>query len=230
MNTEEYLRTNLKNWNERVAIHAEDVSDSYDIEGFLAGGSTLNDIEITELGDVSGKNLLHLMCHFGLDTLSWARRGARVTGVDFSPEAINLARSLAERSALDARFVCSDVSRLRTNLCGEFDIVFASYGVLCWIPDIREFMQIASSFLRPGGIFCLVDGHPFLDILEWNDTNKELQIQYSYFHQTEPDACVSTHSYTNITRKLTNTRTYEWTHHLSLIMDCFQVTTQAGLA
>ncbi len=134
----EYLTANLNNWNERVAIHANSESESYDIDSFLAGHSTLREIELTVLGDVANKDFLHLMCHFGLDTLSWARRGAKITGVDFSQEAIDLARSLAQRSEIDARFVCSDVFQLDKTLSGKFDIVFASYGVLCWIPDIHE--------------------------------------------------------------------------------------------
>src|SRR6266540_4925665 len=108
-----------------------------------------------EVGDVAGRDLLHLQCRFGLDTLAWARRGARVTGVDFSERAIALARSLAAETGLEATFVCSDVLELDTALQGEFDIVFTSFGVIWWLPDLARWAEVISSRLRPGGFFYL---------------------------------------------------------------------------
>ena len=130
-----YIKANLDWWNEAVSVHAE--GDTYGLEGFKAGMSKLKYLEREEVGEVAGKSLLHLQCHFGLDTLSWARLGAHVTGVDFSEKAIALARSLAEEEGLDATFVQSDVYDLPRVLSGQFDIVYASYGVIGWLPDLR---------------------------------------------------------------------------------------------
>lgn len=218
INIDRYLETNKANWNERVAVHKESRAAFYDIEGFLQGGSTLTEIEIEELGDVTGKSMLHLMCHFGLDSLSWARRGAVVTGVDFSQEAITLARDLAERSDLDTEFLCTDVYSLPDILSRRFDIVFASYGVLCWLPDFGRFMEIASQFLERGGTFLLVDMHPFIDIFEYDESKGDIEIQYPYFHAMEPEECCSPTSYVNKKRKLVNSTTYQWSHDMGSLV------------
>ena len=126
---DEYLKKNRELWNEITPIHAR--SAFYDVEGFKKGRSTLDSIELEELGDVSGKSLLHLQCHFGLDTLSWARRGAKVTGVDFSDEAITQARSLSEETSIKANFICSNIYDLPDVIEDQFDIIFTSYGILC---------------------------------------------------------------------------------------------------
>ena len=127
----DYYETNKKRWNELVEIHAD--SEEYDIEGFIAGKNSLKPVEMKILGDVTGKSLLHLQCHFGEDTISWSRLGAKATGVDFSDTAIELAKELAKRAGTDTEFVCSNVYDLRKNLEGEFDIVFTSYGG--WVCD-----------------------------------------------------------------------------------------------
>ena len=123
MDTKKFIEINRSNWDERVGIHAEPHSGFYDIEGFLAGQSSLKEIEVADLGDVAGKTMLHAMCHFGLDTLSWVRRG-----VDFSKEATAKARDLAKKAGLKANFVCADILELPSFLSGKFDIVIASYG------------------------------------------------------------------------------------------------------
>jgi SAM-dependent methyltransferase len=114
---------------------------------------------------VTGLDLLHLQCHFGLDTISWARLGARVTGVDFEPNAIETARSLAKEPGVEARFVCSTVDDLPDVLDGQFDVVFTSYGVLDWLPDLDRWAGVIAHFLRPGGCFHLVEFHPVLGAL-----------------------------------------------------------------
>jgi len=126
---EKYYKTNLKRWNELVGVHAKSIE--YDLTGFLAGKNSLHSLELNALGDVSGKSLLHLQCHFGLDTLSWGRLGAKVTGVDFSDTAIELAGEIAGKIGIDAEFICSNLYDLLEHLDGEFDIVYTSYGVLC---------------------------------------------------------------------------------------------------
>jgi 2-polyprenyl-3-methyl-5-hydroxy-6-metoxy-1,4-benzoquinol methylase len=125
---DDYLAANRALWDEWTAIHQS--SSFYDLEGFKRGGSRLRDYEVDEVGDVTGKSLLHLQCHFGIDTLSWARLGARVTGADFSQRAIQLARSLAAELHLEATFVRADLYGLPAVLDGQFDVVYTSRG--CW--------------------------------------------------------------------------------------------------
>ena len=161
---DERLRVNRDNWNERTPVHAG--SDSYDLAGFKAGRITLTDVERREVGDVSGKTLLHLQCHFGLDTMSWARLGAKATGVDFSDDAITLASALNEELELGARFIRSNVYDLPNALDEQFDVVFTSYGVLNWLPDIAGWAEVVSNHLKPAGVFYIVEFHPFAAVFE----------------------------------------------------------------
>ncbi|WP_411150919.1 class I SAM-dependent methyltransferase [Streptomyces sp. A30] len=155
------LALNRALWDQRARIHGSSPTDRfYDVEAFLAGRQTLYAIERELAGDVTGKDLLHLQCHFGMDTLNWARLGARVTGVDFSPAAIERARLLAERAGLEATFVEADTQRLPAQLEDRFDLVVATYGVLCWIADVKAWMRGAAMALKPGGSLVLVDLHP----------------------------------------------------------------------
>ncbi|MEU0785411.1 class I SAM-dependent methyltransferase [Streptomyces sp. NPDC006173] len=155
------LASNRALWDRLADFHGTDPDDrSYDVESFLAGRQTLRGIEKELAGDVAGKDLLHLHCHFGMDTLSWARLGARVTGVDFSPRAITRARALAERAGLAAEFIEADTQRLPDSLSARFDLVVATYGVLSWIADLTAWMAGAAAALRPGGRLVLVDLHP----------------------------------------------------------------------
>ena len=177
------MQVNLKHWNELVPIHAR--SEFYDVAGFKSGKSTLMPIELEEIGDVAGKSLLHLQCHFGLDTMSWARQGATVTGADFSDKAIALARSLSDELGIDARFVHSNVYDLPENLEGQFDIVFTSYGALYWLPDLAGWARVVSHFLKPGGTFYVVDGHPTGQMFD-DDSPDDLVVRYPYFGSGEP--------------------------------------------
>ncbi len=174
------LETNRINWNERTAGHA--ASDFYDVAGFKAGNIALKDIEREEVGDVAGKRLLHLQCHFGLDTMSWARLGAQATGVDFSEDAIELAHALNAEVGTGARFICSDVYNLPDVLTEEFDIVFTSYGVLCWLPDLDRWAEVIWRFLKPGGTFYIAEFHPVLQTLE-STASGEARPFYSYFRE-----------------------------------------------
>ena len=219
MDEKKYFEANRKNWDERVGIHIEDPGEIYDIPGFLEGKTTLKTIELDMMGDVAGKTFLHLMCHFGLDTLSWARYGAYTTGVDFSTKAVSVARMLAKRIGENARFVHADIYELRDRLEGDFDIVFASYGVLCWLSDVTKFMAVVSHFLKPGGIFIIVDVHPIVEIFEYDAKQKRLDVRRPYFHRQEPDICEVNASYTSRTRKLQNTTTYQWSHDLGSIVN-----------
>ena len=211
-----YLQANCAQWNEVVSSHAE--SASYDVAGFKAGKNTLRPIEREELGDVKGRSLLHLQCHFGLDTMSWARLGAQVTGADFSQEAISLAQSLSWELGIDARFVCSNIFDLRDNLIGEFDVVFTSYGVLAWLPDLAEWAKIAAHFLRPGGTFYIVELHPLGSMFEYDTDSAELRWEYSYFGEPQPSKFESTNTYAAENAIVENTTTYEWSHSLGEIV------------
>ena len=155
------------------------------VEAFMRGEDHLQDFEIEELGDVSGKTLLHLQCHFGLDTMSWARRGARSTGVDFSPKAIELARTIAKDSELDATFVCSDVLELPDNLDGKFDIVYTSFGVLAWLSDLDRWARVIDHFLVPGGTFYIAEYHPITYVFDDQNENEPV-VKHPYFPRSEP--------------------------------------------
>ena len=206
------LETNRDNWNERTPVHA--ASDFYDVEGFKAGDITLADIERREVGDVSDKTLLHLQCHFGLDTMSWSRLGAVATGVDFSEVAIELARSLNDELGLDARFIRSNIYDLPDALDEQFDIVFTSYGVLTWLPDLDGWAEVIYKQLRPGGTFYIVEFHPFTDVFEQSDSG-DMVPTYGYqdhelfFEGNEPSYAGS---------HPIESPTYEWQHGLGEIV------------
>lgn len=170
-----YFDTNKISWNERVQTHFD--SKFYDVPGFLAGKSSLNPIELQGLPELTGKTLLHLQCHFGLDSLSLAKMGAQVTGVDISDQAIAKASQLQQQTQLDATFICQDVYTFGQQSKQLFDIVYTSYGAICWLPDLTLWADIVASQLKPGGQFYMAEFHPILDLLAG----------YSYFHQGKPD-------------------------------------------
>ena len=153
----------LAHWNEVTPHHV--VSSMYRTEDFRRGEVVLDPVVRQAIGDVRGKRLLHLQCHFGLDTLSLARMGARVTGLDFSAVAIEQARALAAEAGIDARFVVSDVLDAPQDLAG-FDVVFASWGAIYWISDLDRWMGVAARALAPGGRLFLCEGHPALLMLD----------------------------------------------------------------
>jgi SAM-dependent methyltransferase len=208
---DERLEANRANWDDRVAIHV--ASDFYDVEGWLAGRREPRRWEMEVIGDVAGLDVVHLQCHFGLDTLSLAHAGARVTGVDFSGAAIAQARDLAERAGLAdrARFVESDVLEAATALAPEtFDLVYVSLGALCWLPSVARWAEQVRALLRPGGRLFLHDGHP----LSWTLADAEEVIEYTYFEEPvawtdEVDA-----TYTDGERRIAHARSYEWNHSI----------------
>ncbi len=206
-----YAETNRQLWDEYVGIHTR--SAFYDVPGFKAGRCSLDEIEREGLGDVSGKSLLHLQCHFGMDTLSWARLGAEVTGADFSDEAITFARSLSEELDIPAEFICSDIYELPKKLDRRFDIVFTSYGVLTWLPDIHRWGEVVGRFLNPGGVFYIVEFHPFATVFDDRDRATELRVHYPYFDEKVmrfDDAC----SYADGSVELQNNVSYEWMYRI----------------
>ncbi|MFC4117707.1 class I SAM-dependent methyltransferase [Nonomuraea zeae] len=160
----DYLAVNRANWNDRVPIHV--ASDFYDVPGFKAGRDPLRGFEIGEVGDVTGKSLAHLQCHFGLDTLGWARRGAHVSGLDLSERAVEAAAALARECGLEARFVAADVYDAPAALGGSYDIVYTGIGALVWLPDMRRWAEVVAALLKPGGFLYLSEFHPFADTLD----------------------------------------------------------------
>jgi SAM-dependent methyltransferase len=210
----EWLRTNLANWEDRVPVHA--ASEFYDLAGFRAGRSTLPPEHVAEVGDVTGRSLLHLQCHMGQDTLSWARLGARVTGLDFSPSAIGTARSLAADLGLSedrARFVVSDVYDAPAALGGErFDVVHTGAGALVWLPDLTRWARVVAELLAPGGLLHLWEFHPLTDVLA--DDGRTLA--YDYFDATGRTFDFP-HTYTD-GPALTHTVTVQWQHPLGEVV------------
>ncbi len=172
-----YIEINKALWDEKTKHHVD--SDFYRTDEFIKGRSTLNNIELELLGDVHNKTILHLQCHFGQDTLSLARMGAKVTGVDFSGEAIKVARGLNEQLNLDAEFICTDIYDLPNVHDKEYDIVFTSYGTIGWLPDMQRWAGVVSRFLKPGGKFAFADFHPVV----WMFSNDFGKVQYSYFNR-----------------------------------------------
>jgi SAM-dependent methyltransferase len=203
---------NRANWDDRVPVHL--ASKMYDLEGFRAGGGSLRPFEEAEAGDVTGKRLAHLQCHIGLDTLIWARNGALVTGLDFSEPAIEAARSLAADVGIDASFVVADVYDAVTALGGRrFDVVYTGTGALVWLPDIPRWAQVVAGLLEPGGFLYLVEGHPFVQIL---DDSQGATIVRDYFDD-RPQVEEYLYTYTD-GPPLTHTRHVEFQHGLGRII------------
>ena len=211
-----YFKANMHHWNGVTPIHAR--SSFYDLKGFRTGRSTLTPVEREEVGEVRGKSLLHLQCHFGLDTLSWARLGARVTGVDFSDRAIELARSLADDLGLEATFLLSNIYELRSVLDERFDIVFTSQGVLPWLPDIEAWAGVAAHFLKAGGSFYILEMHPILDVYYDLSPTADRGGSYGYFHSAEPLESIEDSTYADPTARTEPHTIYEWTHSLGDIV------------
>src|SRR3954447_18178851 len=145
------IEINRRNWDERAAIHARDSTGDYMLDRFRTGEDALHAIEAAELGDVSGKRVLHLQCHIGRDTLCLVRRGATVTGLDFSGAALQVARRLSAETGLQAEFVEGTVDQAPDLAPGPFDLVFTTWGTICWLPDMRNWAKIIAAVLRPGG-------------------------------------------------------------------------------
>ena len=215
-----FVGANRNLWDQLAELHATSVF--YDVPAFKKGKTALKQVELEELGDVSGKDLLHLQCHFGLDTLSWARLGARVTGVDFSSKAISLAQSLAGEIGVDAQFIQSDVLALEGRFPQSFDVVFTSYGVLCWLSDLQKWAQIIAESLRPGGTFYMVEFHPLARMLD--DDGNHLS-GAAYFHGKEPVKYEEEGSYADPQAAMQSI-SYEWPHSLGELVSAL---TGAGL-
>jgi len=205
-----YAEVNRRLWNAKTEYHL--TSAFYDVAGFRAGKTSLNDIELGLLGDVTGQQILHLQCHFGQDSLSLSRLGAHVTGVDLSDKAIAEARKLAQQLDLPARFIWSDVYELPQHLDQQFDMVLTTYGVLGWLPDMERWAAIVDHFLKPGGRLILVEFHPVVWMFDTDFT----RVDYSYFnHETITETEAGT--YANRTAPIQETAV-SWNHSLSEVL------------
>jgi SAM-dependent methyltransferase len=220
----EYLDANRALWDEWVDINAR--SELYKLEAFKKGGIKLPQLIRDEVGDVAGKSLLHLQCHFGMDTLSWARLGATVTGIDFSPRAVEVARGLAEELSIDARFIQSNVLEADAVLDQQFDVVFTSIGVLGWLPDIRRWAEVVAHFVKPGGFFYICETHPFALVFDDELEEPELRFRYPYFTREEPLEFPTQGSYADRDAEVKQRVEYGWVHDLGEIVT---VLAEAGL-
>lgn len=212
---DKFLQVNRARWDELVDIHAASDHPYYDLEGFMNGEVLLRDYERDDVGDVTGKSLLHLQCHFGLDTLSWARLGAAVTGADFSEKAIEKARAIAEQADIHATFVASDVDTLPDHLDGTFDIVYTSRGVINWLPDLKRWGEVIAHFLKPGGFFYITEGHP---VLQMFDHTGDLALRFPYFFKEQPDALVVPGTYAEPAAQVKNLLEFGWSHSMGEIV------------
>lgn len=208
---DQYWEINREWWDEAAAIH--EGSPLYDLESFLAGADSLRPYEAEELGDVLGLSLLHLQCHIGTDSLSWARRGARVMGYDLSERSLEVARNLARESGIAAEFVAGELYEAPAVLAEcRFDVVYTGSGALNWLPDISAWADVVVSLLNPGGRLYLVEFHPFLNLMA--EDRIELDPTWHYFHDPAGVLIDDDKEYAGADVKKRFTKTMEWSHHL----------------
>ena len=217
MDNNDYIEANRQHWDDAVPVHVA-ADEFYGLSSFRAGGTKLKPLELSEVGDVKGKTLLHLQCHFGMDTLSWAREGAIVTGMDFSRAAIEQARALASEQSIDARFIESSVYDLPDVLDETFDIVFTSYGVLGWLPDVRRWAQVAARFVKPGGIFYIAEMHPVSQGLDDTPGLQDLRLRDHYFDDASVFVDEQDGTYADRNAKLEHHVSYGFQHSLGAIV------------
>lgn len=208
---ENYIEINKQSWNNRVDTHLK--SEFYDLDGFLQGKTSLNQIELDLLGNIQGKSILHLQCHFGQDTISLARMGAKCTGVDLSDRAIETAQELAQKTKTEANFICADIYNLPHILHEKFDIVFTSYGTIGWLPDMDKWAKVVSQFLKPQGKFIFVEFHPIV----WMFDEEFKEVKYNY---AKSEAIIEVESGTYADTQANITQKYvSWNHSLSEVIN-----------
>ncbi|PCH51977.1 MAG: SAM-dependent methyltransferase [Flavobacteriaceae bacterium] len=215
-----YFEINRETWNKKVSIHSK--SEFYNVADFLKGKTSLNKYELEELGDVKGKTLLHLQCHFGQDTLSLSRLGAICTGIDLSSEGIKQAKILNEQLGLDATFIESNLYDVPNNVDGKFDIVFASYGVIGWLPNLKAWGEIIAEKLKSGGVFYLIEFHPIVWMFDFLQTPPKLTYPYL---QSEVIYEEYKGTYTNNDADIIS-KEYGWNHGLGEVVSALS---EAGL-
>jgi SAM-dependent methyltransferase len=222
-----YIETNSFFWDELAQINFD--SEYYNIDGFYKKVCSLREIEKNELGSIINKSILHLQCHFGLDSFSLSNLGANVTGVDFSSKAISIANHLRRFHDRAITFICSDISKIAKYDLGKFDIVFTSYGVLVWLEDLEQWAKTISEHIKPNGFFYIIDEHPFSRVFcnpQIDNAAFSFSHLNSYWKTNTPIQSSYQYSYANADKKLSHTTQYIWHHSLSEIINAL---TSAGL-
>lgn len=204
MDDNKWVEINKALWNKKTDLHIQ--SEFYDQSSFIEGRNSLHAIELDILGNIDGLNVLHLQCHFGQDTMSLSRMGANATGVDLSDVSIANAQSIAADLGLSTQFICCNVYDIDQHLTDQYDIIFASYGTIGWLPDMHRYFSLVKQFLKSGGRFILVEFHPFMWI--WDEHFSH--IEYSYFNR-EPIITETESSYTDKSEHETH-KEVGWNH------------------
>ena len=217
---DDYAAVNRANWDERVPAHA--ASPDYSVDKFIADPEFLSEVvrfDLPLLGDISGQRGVHLQCHIGTDTISLARLGASMTGVDFSGPAVRQARALAGQTGADATFVESDVYEAAEAVGhGGFDFVFTGIGALCWLPSVSRWAQVVADLLRPGGRLFIREGHPMLWTLQDGRDDDLLVVEYPYFERDVPMTFDEEGTYVTTDVVFEHNVTHEWNHGLGEIV------------
>jgi SAM-dependent methyltransferase len=213
----EWRRANRANWDERVRVHLR--PGGYDLKNLRAGRGRLNGIEEAELPTLAGKRVAHLQCHFGADSLTLAQRGAEVVGLDFSAPAIAAARSLAGELGLAdrARFVQADLYKAPQTIPRphDFDMVFVTWGAICWLPDIARWAEIVAALLHPGGSLYLAEGHPAAYVFDDATRSPDgMPGLFAPYFSREPVVNTAGQDYADPGASLTNATIYNWIHPL----------------
>lgn len=215
LSIQDYLVSNKSAWEKKVEFDV--LSEYYDVEGFLAGKNMLDKLETEGLDVVKNKNILQLQCYFGLEALTLSRMGADVTGLDFCHNAISIANDLKTKTGLNTKFICADVYDASKMLDSKFDIIFSSYGSICWLPDLSKWVENIFSLLKPGGSFFLIDFHPLL--ISFNLLRNK-SIKFSYFNNENPVKLIRTGTYADLNAKIKTTE-YNWNHSIGEIITAF---------
>ncbi len=217
----DYTDANRANWDERATLHADRGEHGYRVSRYIDDREALSDVvrfDLPRLGSVEGLRAAHLQCHIGTDTLSLARLGARVTGLDFSPVAVAEARALVAETGDDVDFVVADVYDAASVLpAASFDLVYTGIGALCWLPRVDRWARVVAGLLAPGGSLFLREGHPILWAMD-ERLDDDLHLRFSYFEHEQPLEWDDDSTYVDTIRPLTATRTYEWNHSLGEIV------------
>ena len=211
-NISDEIKKNRQLWDQWSSIHID--SEFYNLPSFLQGASTLNELEKDELGKVDGMSILHLQCHLGMDSITLGRMGAEVTGVDFSEVAIKKARELAQQTGIKVNFILSNIYDLKEWGREKFDMVFTSYGVITWLPDLNEWAALISWCLKPGGVFYIAEFHPFIGMLD----EQFKQIKYPYDSAGSPLQFSNVSSYAEPDIPLMN-QEFNWQHGIGTVVN-----------
>lgn len=222
---QQFFEINQKLWDQKTDVHVR--SEFYDNESFIQGRNSLDNIVMENLGDVKDKRILHLQCHFGQDSISLARMGAEVTAIDLSPKSIDFATKMNNELGTSVHFICCNVYDVLEHVTGTFDMVFSTFGTICWLPDLKEWARIINAKLKPNGKLYLVEFHPTLYMFDF----KSAEIKYDYFNNPTKAATLETETgtYTDFNEDMTTDEAF-WSHSLEeVLMPLLQQNLQLSL-